>query len=122
MKILVADDEEAVRDSLAIMLKKNSQNEIDFAVDGEEAVTKITSANYDLLLLDIEMPKINGYEVLKKVRALYPTLPVVFITARGEPSKVRKSIAQYRLNGYLEKPFDTIAVLDIVKKALGLPG
>jgi len=118
MKILIADDEEVVRTSLDGILKKGGNYETDFAQDGEEAVKKAKENLYDLLLLDLAMPKLDGYEVLKQVRAMYPDLPVVFITGTGEAKKVMQSIAQYKLNAFIEKPFTPAKVLEIVGKAL----
>ena len=120
MKILIADDEEVVRASLDGILKSIKTNVIDFAMDGEEAVKKAKEKLYDLILLDLEMPKLNGYEVLTQVRALYPDLPVIFVTGTGEARKIMKSIAQDKLNAFIEKPFTPEKVLEVVTKALGM--
>jgi len=117
-KILIADDEEIIRTTLEGLLKKSGDYELDFAVDGAEAVLKAKDGLYDLLLLDLNMPKLDGYEVLKQVRAMYPEMPVVFITGTGEPKKIMESIAQYKLTAFIEKPFTLDRVLDIVAKAL----
>jgi CheY-like chemotaxis protein len=118
MKILVADDEAVVRDSLEGILKKGGDYEVDSCGDGEECLKKTKENLYDLLLLDLEMPKLDGYEVLKQVRVMYPDLPVVFITATGKAQKVMQSISQYRLNAFIEKPFTPEKVLEIVGKLL----
>jgi CheY-like chemotaxis protein len=117
MKILIADDEEVVRSTLEGILQK-SGHETESAFDGEEAVKKALAAPFDLVLLDLAMPKLDGYEVLKQLRAVKPKLPVIFITATGEAKKVAQSIAQHGLNGFIEKPFTPEKVLEIVTQAL----
>ena len=116
MKILVADDEEVIRSSLEAPLTKSGHDVI-FALDGEEALNKAKTSGCELLLLDLDMPKISGYDVLKQLREDGSTLPVVFITGTGEIPKIIKSIAQYKLNGFIEKPFTPEEVIDIINKA-----
>ncbi len=117
MKILIADDEEIVRASLDGILQKGGY-ETDFALDGEETVNKVKNDLYDALLLDLDMPKLSGYEVLKQVRSVYPAMPVVFVTAKGEVKKVAQSIARDKLTAFIEKPFTPEKVLEILSKAL----
>ncbi|MFA6169385.1 MAG: response regulator [Candidatus Margulisiibacteriota bacterium] len=117
MKILIADDEEIVRTSLEEILKKAGGFEADFAYDGEEAVNKIKTAFYDAVLLDLEMPKISGYDVLAQARVIHPDLPVIFITGKADVKKVVASIAKNGLSGFIEKPFTPNEVLDVVIKA-----
>lgn len=117
-KILIADDEEIIRSSLDAILRKGGGYETDFALDGEEALKKIKENLYGLVLLDIEMPKLDGYTVLKEARALYPELPIMFVTGKGRPQKTIESMAQYNLNGYIEKPFTPEKVLDVVARVI----
>src|SRR3989338_11600321 len=105
MKILIADDEEIIRSSIDLILKRQGKYETDFALDGEEAIKKVSDNFYDLVLLNLAMPKIDGYTVLKQIRVLYPKLPVVFVTGKGEAPKVAESVAYYKLNGFVEKPY-----------------
>ena len=116
--ILIADDEEDVRATLDVILKKGGGYNTDFAIDGEEAMKKIRENLYGLVLLDLVMPKIDGYEILKQTRAIYPDLPVVFVTGTGIPQKVLDSFTENDLSGYIAKPFTPERVLDIVAKAL----
>ncbi|MBI5699820.1 response regulator [Candidatus Saganbacteria bacterium] len=117
-KILVADDEEIIRASLEAILKKAGGYEVDLAIDGEEALKKIKENLYGAVLLDIEMPKLDGYEILKQVRPLYPDLPIIFVTGKGMPEKTMESLTQFNLTGYIEKPFTPEKVLDTVARAL----
>lgn len=117
-KILIADDEEIVRASLDAILRKGGGYETDFAVDGEEAIDKIKQNLYGLVLLDIEMPKIDGYKILKQVRKVYPDLPVIFVTGKGTPRQTLESMSKYELTGYIAKPFTPEKVLDVVARTL----
>lgn len=116
--ILIADDDEIVRASLEAILKKGGGYQTDQAVDGEEALRKIKKNVYGLVLLDIEMPKLNGYEILKQARALYPNLPIIFVTGKGTAEKTMQSFSHLNLTGYIEKPFTPEKVLDVVGRTL----
>jgi len=118
MKILIADDEEIVRTTLETIFKKLGNYELDFAIDGDEAVSKVQNLRYDLIILDVAMPKKDGYEVLRQVRAKHIGIPVIFLTGRSDSRQVAQSIAQYKLNGFIEKPFSPEQVLEVVNKAL----
>lgn len=118
MKILIADDEAIVRSSLDGILKKGGDFETDFALDGEEALNKIKSDLYDAVLLDLEMPKLDGYELLKQARKIYPNLPVIFITGKADVKQIAASIARNHLNGFIEKPFTPNEVLEALNKAI----
>ncbi|MFA6432137.1 MAG: response regulator, partial [Candidatus Margulisiibacteriota bacterium] len=91
--ILIADDEEIVRSSLAAILKNGGGYQTDFAHDGDEALKKIKENVYGLVLLDIAMPKIDGYEILKQVREIYPELPIIFVTGKGSPQQTLQSMS-----------------------------
>ncbi len=117
MRVLIADDEEVIRTSIQEILTKGGHDTA-FAVDGEEAAKKATEEGFDLALLDLDMPKLTGYEVLKQIRAVNPDLPVIFITGAGAASQIAQAIAQYKLNGFIEKPFTPEEVIDIVNKAV----
>ena len=117
-KILIADDEEVIRSVLNTILRRGGGYETDFAADGEEALKKVKENSYSLVLLDVEMPKLNGYDVLKAVRAFSPELPIIFVTGKGQPQKVLESLSQYDLTGYIEKPFVPEKVLDLVARAI----
>ena len=118
MKILIADDKADVIESLSLILKEGGGFETDSARDGLEAVKKVKNDFYDLLMLDIMMPKLNGYEVLQQVRNIFPTMPVIFITGHGDIKKIAESISEYNLTALIEKPFTPQQVMEIVNAAL----
>jgi len=116
--ILIVDDEEVIRTTLEGILKLGGGYITSTAIDGEETLAKIRDNNYDLVLLDIQLPKINGYEVLKQARNIRPTLPIVFVTGKGTAEETLKIISQYSLTSYIAKPFTPEKVLDTVAKIL----
>jgi len=118
MKILIADDKADIIESLSLILKEGGGFETDSARDGLEAVKKVKNDFYDLLMLDIMMPKLNGYEVLQQVRNIFPTMPVIFITGHGDIKKIAESISEYNLTALIEKPFIPQQVMEIVNAAL----
>ena len=102
--ILVADDTRAIRSALVILLEEEG-HEVRLASDGEEALSECRRKRPDLLLLDIMMPKKNGYQVLKQIRRDDPSLPVIFLSAKGSPADVALGL-DLGSDDYLPKPFD----------------
>ena len=87
--ILLAEDEPMVREGLVILLESEGY-EVRAAQDGEEALAMFRARRPDLLLLDVMMPKMSGYDVCRAVRAEDATLPVVFLTAKdGDADELR---------------------------------
>lgn len=113
-KILIVEDEEPI----ANLIKMNLTNvgyACDVAYDGQEGADKMQMEHYDLCLLDIMLPKINGYELLEYAQSI--ELPVIFLTAKGETTdKVRglRSGAE----DYITKPFEILELLARVENVL----
>ena len=84
MKILVVDDEKLLVKGIKFNLE-NEGYEVDTAYDGEEALNMAKARDYDLLILDIMMPKISGVDVCMKVRE-FSTVPIIMLTAKSEDS------------------------------------
>ncbi len=103
-KILVVDDEKDVVEAISKKLSQEGFEPI-AAYDGEEALIKVKETSPDVILLDLTMPKINGFEVLKRVREEYKDkwIPVIIISANADLESVKKS---YNLEAdhYLTKP------------------
>ena len=113
MRILIAEDESMIRKALRTLLER-SKYTVDEAADGEEALDFIAVNAYDVIVLDIMMPKKDGIEVLQKLRADGVSTPVMLLTAKSE--------IEDRVNGlnagaddYLPKPFATAEFLARVK-------
>ena len=104
MRILIVEDEKQLADATAAILKKE-QYFTDVVYDGQDGLDYALSDIYDLILLDIMLPKINGIEVLKQIRAQGLSVPVMLLTARTEVGdKIRGLDAG--ADDYLTKPFN----------------
>ena len=114
-KILVVDDEKAIADIIKFNLKKEGY-EVITASDGEEGVIKAFTENPDLILLDIMMPKIDGYEACKRIREKL-SIPIIMLTARAE--EVDKVLGlELGADDYVTKPFGIRELMARVKANL----
>ena len=119
-KILIVDDEPNILISLEFLMRREGF-EILVARDGEEALQSIRAHRPDLVLLDIMMPRINGFEVCRQVRA-DPALSgtrIVMLSAKGRPAQIAEGLA-LGADGYITKPFSTKNLVAQVKSLLGL--
>lgn len=105
MKILLADDEKELTDALAAILKHSSYS-VDVVYNGQDALEYAGCEDYDGIILDIMMPKLDGFQVMEKLRKSGNNTPVLFLTAK---TAVNDKIAGLDLGAddYIEKPFDT---------------
>lgn len=119
-KLLVADDERDVTDTLAKTLKREGY-EVVVAYDGEEALQKVKAENPDIILLDLMMPKLNGFEVLKQIRDKYKDKwrPVIIVSAKVDLDSVKKGY-DLEADHYLTKPCTTENILHGIKTMLSL--
>lgn len=109
MRLLIAEDERSLSKALTVILEKNNYS-VDAAYDGEEALDYLSVGQYDGLILDIMMPKMDGLTVLKRLRAKGNDIPVLMLTAKSEIDD-RVTGLDYGANDYLTKPFDTKELL-----------
>jgi PAS domain S-box-containing protein len=116
--LLVVDDDENNRDMLCRRLKRAGY-EVSEADGGVSALEKVEHNSYDLILLDIMMPDVDGIEVLKRLRKTYSLaqLPIIMATAKGESSDIVDAL-QHGANDYVTKPIDFPVVLARVKTQL----
>ena len=114
--LLVVDDEDDIRELLEFDLS-HSGYIVDSARDGQEALEKALENNYDLILLDVMMPKMNGYEVCKRLRAVKPNLPILMLTAKGT---IQDKTTGFNsgVDDYIVKPFDVQEVVLRVRALL----
>ncbi len=112
MRILIIDDEKEVIDLLSLYLEKEGFS-VTGAFDGKSGLEKLSKATYDCILLDVMLPKINGFQVLKKIRKV-SSVPVIMISARVTSAD---KILGLDLGGddYITKPFDPLEVVARVK-------
>jgi len=105
MRVLVVEDEERLAQNVASILRDNALCAVDIASDGEEGLFHAGSASYDLIVLDLMLPKLNGLQVLKEFRREGKNSPVLVLTARDEKEIVVK-LLNAGADDYLTKPFD----------------
>jgi two-component system response regulator PilR (NtrC family) len=115
-KILVADDEQSMREFLDIMLKKEGYK-VSLASNGEEVVKLVDNDLFDLVLLDIRMPKLDGISALKKIKAIAPETVVIMITAYASADTAIKAMKEGAYD-YITKPFKVEEIKLIIKNAL----
>jgi two-component system response regulator PilR (NtrC family) len=115
-KILVADDEQSMREFLDIMLKKEGYK-VSLASNGEEVTKLVENDLFDLVLLDIRMPKLDGISALKKIKANTPETIVIMITAYASADTAIKAMKEGAYD-YITKPFKVDEIKLIIKNAL----
>lgn len=117
-KILVVDDEIVFVEAIRRILTKRGY-EVIAACNGKEALEKVRNENPDLMILDIVMPEINGYEVCKELRQdpLYKHLPIIMLTVKQEKEDKIKGM-ELGSDEYMAKPFHPKELLLRIKKVL----
>ena len=120
MKILIIEDEKLLADSLKTLLEMKGF-EVEVVYDGEDGAEYAETGIYDLLIMDVMMPKLNGYQVARQVRTHRVMTPILMLTAKGE--------VQDRIDGlnagadyYLTKPFDNQELLACINALLRRQG
>lgn len=114
--ILIIDDEKEICESIKMILEYENY-EVDYSTNGYEGLDKISSQIYDAILLDIQMPEINGFEVLKKIKDSQSQVNVIIISAFGN---VENAIKATKLGAYdfIEKPIDREKLLISIRNAI----
>ena len=111
-RILIVDDEPLIVKGLKYSLEQDNY-ETDYAVDGEEALNKFFSGRYDLVLLDVMLPKMDGIEVCQRIREK-STVPIIMLTAKGEDMDKILGL-EYGADDYMTKPFNILEVKARIK-------
>lgn len=114
-RILIADDEEGIRESLSLIL--SDDYELEFAKDGEETLAKLSNDHFALVLLDIKMPKLDGLEVLRRLKSANGSTPVLVLTAYQSVELAREAVRLGAMD-YLPKPFEREQILNAVQGVL----
>ena len=112
--ILVVDDEEIIRDFLSEVLEDYA---ISLASDGDEAIEKIRTHNFDLVITDLRMPRVSGEEVVRFTRDTYPGSKVIVISGYSSLATVSQTV-QSGACAFLAKPFSIRELLQSVEHAL----
>ena len=106
-KVLVVDDEKLIVKGIRFSLEQDGM-EVDCAYDGEEALQKAKDNEYDIILLDVMLPKLTGFEVCQQIRE-FSNVPVVMLTAKGEDMDKILGL-EYGADDYITKPFNILEV------------
>jgi len=116
-KILVVDDEEALRTVLSSELEGEGY-QVSTAGDGEEAIKILGTQQFHLILLDIKMPNVDGFEVLKYVKQKQPSTKVIMLTGFAD---LKNAIESKKLGAedFVSKPYDLVDLLTTVERVLG---
>ena len=109
MRILLAEDERSLSRAVVALLEKNNYS-ADAVYDGEEALAYLEGGNYDGVILDIMMPKVDGLEVLRRLRQQGNPIPVLLLTAKSEVEDKVTGL-DMGANDYLTKPFSTAELM-----------
>ena len=104
-KVLVVDDEKLIVKGIRFSLEQDGM-EVDCAYDGEEALKMATENAYDMILLDIMLPKMDGFEVCQHIRE-FSNMPIVMLTAKGDDMDKILGL-EYGADDYITKPFNIL--------------
>ncbi|NUZ07087.1 response regulator transcription factor [Piscinibacter koreensis] len=115
-RVLIAEDEENIAESLSFILRRDGF-EVDGVSDGASALNRVRGGRFDLLMLDVMLPAMNGFEVLKNLRAdaALRDLPVVVVSAKAQ-AQDRELAASFGVQAYVTKPFSNREVVDLVRR------
>ncbi len=114
-KILVVDDEKLIVKGIKFSLEQDGM-EIDVAYDGEEALNLIRKNDYDLAVLDVMLPKMDGLQVCREVRE-FSQMPIIMVTAKGEDMDKIMGL-EYGADDYMTKPFNILELKARIKAVL----
>jgi DNA-binding response OmpR family regulator len=116
VKILIVDDEALIRDNLAALLERSGFKAAT-AVDGQDALAKLSRGGADLIVLDVMMPRMDGREALRQLRENHNWIPVILLTQIGDAAE-RAMALEEGADDYLNKPFDTHELIARIRTVL----
>ncbi len=112
IKVLIVDDEKLIVKGIRFSLEQDGM-EVDCAYDGQEAVDKAKDGDFDIILLDVMLPVLSGFEALQQIRE-FSTVPVMMLTAKGEDMDKILGL-EYGADDYITKPFNILEVKARIK-------
>lgn len=120
--VLVVDDEPAIRETLSFILEMEGFS-VDVAADGEQALTKVQQTNPKVVLLDVMMPKMDGYRVCEEIKKdpKTATIKVVILTAMGQAADRARALA-VGADAYVSKPFDEDGLIALLRTLMAGEG
>ncbi len=111
-KVLIVDDEKSIVKGIRFSLEQDGM-EVDCAYDGEEALENAKNNQYDIILLDVMLPKISGFDVCQQIRE-FSSVPIIMITAKGDDMDKILGL-EYGADDYITKPFNILEVKARIK-------
>ena len=117
-RVMAVDDDHVIRGLLEVNLEMEGHDVVT-AVDGQDALDKVRAQQPDLILLDVMMPNVNGWQVAEALKSDPTTrsIPIVFLSARAMEADVRKG-TDLGVQAYVTKPFDPIDLMELVNRLL----
>ena len=112
IRVLVVDDEKIIVKGIKFSLEQDGM-EVDTAYDGEEALNKVKENEYDIILLDLMLPKLNGFETCQQIRE-FSDIPIIMLTAKGADMDKILGL-EYGADDYITKPFNILEVKARIK-------
>ena len=118
-RIMLVDDDENIRFIIGIVLKKEGHSVVE-AGSGEECLEKFNTVQPDLIILDIIMAGINGWEVCRQIKERHTTIPllIAMLYSRNSEEDIKRSLEYAHADAHIKKPIDKNDLLDTVKKLL----
>ena len=118
-RILLVDDEEELVMAVKARLEANDY-EVVTAYDGEDGLEKAKQGKFDLMILDVMLPKMDGYKVCSSLKhdVKYSQTPILLFTARASDDDIRTGIEESKADGYLTKPFEAQVLLKKIQELI----
>lgn len=116
IRVLIAEDEPHIVESLGFVLQRNGY-EVVSVFDGEAAMTRLRSDPPDMMILDVMLPRLNGFEVLKQVKSdpALRSIPVIILTAKGQAHD-RRMAEEIGVDGFMTKPFSNREIVEELRR------
>lgn len=118
-KVLVVDDEKLIVKGIRFSLEQDGMS-VDYAYDGEEALEAAHNTRYDVILLDVMLPKMSGFEVCQQIRE-FSDVPIIMLTAKGDDMDIILGL-EYGADDYITKPFNILEVKARIKAIMRRSG
>ena len=115
-RILVVDDEQSIRNTLRDILEFESYI-VDEASDGMDCLAKVKQHNYDVIIMDVKMPKLDGMEALEKIQSINPDIPIVIISGHGNIDTAVEAVKKGAFD-FIQKPMDLNRLLITIRNAM----
>jgi CheY-like chemotaxis protein len=120
MKILLAEDDTSIQAIAVMALTRVGGHEVVTVADGLELLEKVAKEKFDLILLDVMMPRLDGFEACARLKADFATrdIPVIFLTAKAQVAEVQHGMHLGAM-GYILKPFDPMTLHKQIEEVIG---